>query len=62
MTKFCIKQRNGVIGAMNRIKDEKEIKFAIIEDLQYTRDIVCEEIKLKNSENKIRLIGIKEDE
>ncbi|MGO0884925.1 hypothetical protein ACTPDI_19275 [Clostridioides difficile] len=62
MTKFCIKQRNGVIGATNRIKDEKEIKFAIIEDLQYTRDIVCEEIKLKNSENKIRLIEMKEDE
>ncbi|WP_255642526.1 hypothetical protein [Clostridioides sp. ZZV15-6388] len=44
------------------MKDEKEIKFAIIEDLQYPRDMVCKEIKLKNSENKIRLIGIEEDE
>ncbi|ENZ9563949.1 hypothetical protein KLL34_15380 [Clostridioides difficile] len=59
MTKFCIKQKKELL---NRIKDEKEIKFAIIEDLQYPRDIVCEEIKSKNSENKIRLIGIKEDE
>lgn len=59
MTKFCIKQKKELL---NRIKDEKEIKFAIIEDLQYPKDIVCEDIKLKPSENKVRLIGIKEDE
>ncbi|UDN56665.1 hypothetical protein [Clostridioides sp. ES-S-0010-02] len=59
MTKFCIKQKKELL---NRIKDEKEIKFDIIEELQYPKDIACEEIKLKNSENKIRLIGIEEDE
>ncbi len=58
MTKFYVKQKK----LLNRIKDEKEIKFTIIEDLQYPRDIACEEIKLKNSENKSNLIGIKEDE
>lgn len=58
MTKFYIKQKK---KSLNRIKDEKEIKFAIIEDLQYSKDIACKEIKLKNSENKIRLIRIEED-
>ncbi len=58
MTKFCIKQKK---KSLNRIKDEKEIKFAIIEDLQYPRNIACEDIKLKNSENKIRLIRIEEE-
>ncbi|HBF4772984.1 Uncharacterised protein [Clostridioides difficile] len=57
MTKFYMKQKE----LLNRIKNEKEIKFAIIEDLQYPRHIVCEEIKLKNSEKKFKLIGIKEN-